>query len=281
MAQKHYEPEYIPSALNTPMLNYKVYYMKPHEKLQNFLLAAAAGGAVGLIFYGGQFLDEDGLATTATYIGNVVIFLVAGLITSFIFLPIRTKQLRDKRKAVLTRQFKELLSALATSLSSGMNLQDSLSSAYADLELQFSENGYIVKEVAEMLNGLKNNVPIEQMMVSFGDRSEIEDISNFGIVFSMCYRTGGSLSDIVRRTSNIITEKAEIAEEIETAISSNKTQFTCMMFIPVVMVIMLRTLSSTFAAGFSTPVGIAGMTVGLLIFFLAYKLGQKTMDIKG
>lgn len=281
MARKQHEPEYLPSALNTPMLNYKEYYMKPSERVCNILVAMAAGGAVGLIFYGGQFLDEDGMATVATYIGNVMIFLIIGILAACVILPIRKRQLKDKRKAVLTHQFRELLSALATSLSSGMNLQDSLSSAYEDLKLQFSDNAYIVKEVEEMLNGLRNNVPIEEMMASLGDRSEIEDISNFGIVFSMCYRTGGNLNDIVRRTSDIISEKVEIAEEIETAIASNKMQFNCMMFIPILMVLMLRSMSSSFAASFSTPVGVIGMTVGIIIFFVAYKLGQKIMDVKG
>lgn len=281
MARQQQEPKYIPSALNTPMLNYRVYYMEPFEKLKNTLLAVAAGGLVGLIFYGGQFLDEDGLATTATYIGNVVIFLLAGLIAAIIFLPIRKKQMKAKRRAQLTHQFRELLSALATSLSSGMNLQESLASAYDDLKLQFSEKAYIVREVEEMLNGLQNNISIENTIRSLGERSEIEDISSFGTVFSMCYRTGGSLKDVVRRTSSIISEKVEIAEEIETAISSNKMQFNCMMFIPILMVLMLRMMSSSFAASFSTLVGVIGMSAGIVIFVIAYRLGQKIMDIKG
>ncbi len=281
MARKQQEPKYIPSAMNTPMLNYQVYYMSPSEKAQTIFLAVLAGGIAGLIFYGGQFLDENGLATTATYVWNVLIFLAVGTFAALIFLPMRKKQLKAKRKAKLTHQFRELLSALATSLSSGMNLQESLGSAYNDLKLQFSDNAYIVQEVAEMLNGLQNNVPIEDTIVSLGERSEIEDIRSFGVVFSMCYRTGGSLKDIVRRTSNIIGEKVEIAEEIETAISSNKMQFNCMMFIPIVMVLMLRMMSSSFAASFSTPVGIVGMTVGIVIFVIAYQMGQKIMDIKG
>ena len=186
MTGKIKEPEYILSALNTPMLNYRVYYMNAAEKLQNMLLAFLAGGVAGLIFYGGQFRDAEGMATRATMIGNIVIFMLSGVIVACIFISIRKKQLKEKRKRELTRQFREMLSAISTSLSSGMNMQESLSSAYEDLCLQYSANAYIVKETAEMLNGMRNGILLEDMMESLGERSEIEDIRNFGIVFSLC-----------------------------------------------------------------------------------------------
>ena len=53
MTKKVQEPQYIMSALNTPMLNYKKYYMNVQEKIFTFLLAFVGGGIVGLAFYGG------------------------------------------------------------------------------------------------------------------------------------------------------------------------------------------------------------------------------------
>lgn len=281
MKREGREPQYIASALNTPMVNYKVYYMNRKEKIQNVLLALIAGGATGLIFYGGQFKDEDGIATMATWISNVVIFLIVGIIAVSVYLPMKSKKLKEKRKAEITHQFRELLAALSASLSSGMNMLDSLTSAYKDLELEYSKKAYIVQEVREMIDGMNNNVPIEDMMSSFGERSEIDDIKNFGIVFSMCYRTGGSLKDIVRRTNDILSEKIEIKEEIETAIASNKMQFNVMMVFPVGMVLVLRTMSSAFSASFATTAGVIAMTVAMGIFVGAYKLGQAIMDVKG
>ena len=152
----------------------------------------------------------------------------------------RCQQLKDKRKKELTQQFRSLLEALAVSLSSGMNMSESLVSAFNDLKIEYSENAYIVSEVKEMIDGIQNNIPIEDMMKSLGERSEIEDINNFGTVFEICYRAGGNMKDIVRRTNNIIGEKIEIANEIETALASNKSQFSAMMVIPVVLMLMLR-----------------------------------------
>lgn len=281
MAKKEKAPKYIMSDLNTPLLNYQVYVMSRQETVINFLLGFVAGGAVGLIFYGGQFRDADGLATNATYIGNVIIFLVIGLIAAKIFMPMRTAQLQKKRQSELARQFRSLLEALAVSLSSGMNMTDALTSAYNDLKIQYSDDAYIVAEVGEMIDGMQNNVPIERMMRSLGERSQIEDIMNFAMVFEISYRAGGNMKDIVRRTNDIISEKMEISEEIETAISSNKTQFNAMMVMPVVLVLMLRFMSSAFAASFATIPGVIAVTIAIGLFVAAYILGQKIMDVKG
>lgn len=281
MAKKIQEPQYINSALNTPMLNYKTYFMSGQEKTMTFLIAFIVGGIVGLTFYGGQFRDTDGVATTATSISNLIIFVLVGIAAWFIFYPMRCKQLKEKRKIELTQQFRSLLEALAVSLSSGMNMSESLVSAHNDLIVEYSEKAYIVGEVKEMINGIQNNIPIEDMMKFLGRRSEIDDIENFGTVFEICYRAGGNMKDIVRRTNNIISEKIEIANEIETALASNKSQFSAMMVIPVVLMLMLRMMSSSFAASFATLPGIISITIAIGLFFAAYKLGQKIMDIKG
>ncbi|MGE9976322.1 type II secretion system F family protein [Coprococcus catus] len=281
MSKKRQEPQYVMSVLNTPMLNYKVYIMSGREKRIAHLVTLLIGGIVGLTFYGGQFKDVDGIATTATMISNVVIFFATGIITNRIYLPIHCKNLCEKRRLLLTMQFRSFLEALAVSLSSGMNMTESMLSAYNDLKVEYSDNAYIVAEVKEMLEGIQNNIPIENMLESLGERSQIDDIKNFGVVFDICYRAGGNMKDIVRRTSNIISEKIEINEEIETALASNKTQFNAMMCIPVIMMLLLRIMSSQFSASFATVPGIIAITIAIGIFGIAYKLGLKIMNVKG
>ena len=281
MAKKEKGPQFIPSALNTPMINYNEYYMTTKDKVLTFLMGFVGGGLVGLVFYGNQFLDEDGNTTLASAICNVVLFVVVGLIATKIIFPLRNEQLRVKRKKELRKEFRSFLEAIAVSLSSGMNIMDSLIAAHNDLKIEYSEKAYIVEEVREMIAGMQNNIAIEEMMASLGERSSIEDIKNFGTVFEMCYRAGGNMKNIVRRTSDIISEKIEIEAEIETALTSNKSQFTVMMIIPVGMVLMIRVMMSTFARSFATVPGVIAMTIAIGIFIGAYKLGTKMTDIKG
>ena len=274
-------PQYIPSALNTPMTNYRTYVMSAKEKIINGLLIFIIGGLVALVFYGGQFLDEDGLRTQATLISDIVIFVIFGLLVTKIYMPIRREKLREKRKTRLTQQFRSFLESMAVSLSSGMNVPESLNGAYNDLKIEYTDDADMIKEVEEMIKGIQNNIAIEVMIRDLGNRSEIDDIKNFAEVFAVSYRAGGNLKDVVRKSSTIISEKIEISAEIETALASNKMQFNAMMVIPVVLVLMLRFMSSDFAASFSTVTGIFVTTIALCIFFAAYKLGNKIMKVKG
>lgn len=279
--KKQNEPEYLASALNTPMLNYRVYHMGKKEKLINGLVIFAIGGLAGLCFYGGLFRDADGNSTSATSISNLVVFVLVGLIAVKYFLPIRREQLRQKRLSELTHQFRSFLEAVATSLSSGMNMVEATIGANNDLRTQYSDSSYIVAETNEMIVGMQNNIPIEDMLESLGERSEISDIKNFAVVFRISYRAGGNLKEIVKRTNSIISERMEISEEIETALSSNKMQFNAMMVIPVVMMLLLRLMSSSFSASFATIPGVIAISIAIVIFVVSYKLGQKIMNVKG
>lgn len=281
MAKKEKKPEYVASPINTPMLNYRVYYMSKQEKLITFLAAFLVGGAIGLIFYGGQFLDALGAPTKATLICNYVIFLLAGLIAVKVFFPMRTEQLKAARNKALSSQFRSFLDSLSVAMSSGMNTYDSMKSALEDLTLEYGKNAYIVNEVSNMIACSKHNFALDETMKEFGERSEIEDIVNFSIVFSISYRAGGDTKDIVRRSNQIISDKLEISEHIKTVITSNKSQFNIMLFIPVVIVLMLRNMSSDFAKGFSTLTGVAAITIACGMFVAAYFLAQKIMDVEG
>lgn len=280
MGKTSQEPQYYLSEINTQVMNYKVYIMNLGEKLMYMSILFIAGGCIGLIFYGGLFKSE-GQDTFLTTISNLVVFAGIGALAIKFFLPVITESLRKKRIVVLKEQFVDFASALTNALGSGMNMNDSVNAVYLDLKSQYSEDAYIVAEVKELIDGLNNNLSIEQLLEQFGIRSGDEDISNFAQVFSTCYRTGGDIKSVVRRTTEMISEKIMIASEIETAITSNKMQMNVMTVLPIVIILMMRVMSAEFANSFSTIIGVIGLTASAGLTFAAYKMGQKIMDIKG
>lgn len=278
--EKITEPQYYLSATNNTVLNYRVYVMKPMEKILFFVGLLIIGGIVGLIFYGDLF-KVDGQATIATYISNLVVFLGVGMLANKMFMSTITNMLKNRRIKKLKVQFRDFLDSLSNSLSSGMNINDSLVNSCEDLRSQYSDDSYIVTEVKEMMEGVHNNIPIEDMIKDFGKRSGVDDIENFATVFETAYRTGGNIKEIVRRTTDIISEKMLINEEIQTKLTSNKMQMQIMNVIPIFLVLMMRSASTEFAEAFGSVIGVVCMTIGVVFFVLAYKIGQKLMDIKG
>lgn len=278
--EKELEPQYYLSATNMQVLNYKVYYMSAKEKILYFLLAFVVGAVIGYLFYGGLAKDEYGQATMMTYILNVVISCGVGLIAGKMFLPIRTEQIIKKRKTQLSRQFRDMLDGLTSSLGAGNNVIDSFYAVKEDLAMQYEEGAFILEELAVIIAGLQNNIAIEDMLYDFGVRSGIDDIKSFSEVFKVSYRKGGNIKDVIRNTHAILSDKMEITEDIETVVTSSKTEQNMMMVMPIALVALIKCSSPDFAANFATVSGVISTTIAIGCFVAAYFIGKVVMDIK-
>ena len=273
------EPQFIPSALNNQMLNYKVYYMSFTEKLIYFLLTFIIGGVVGLVFYGGLF-KSDGEPTTATMVSNIIVFCLVGLIAARFFVPAIRRNLKNKRDKALRKQFMNLLENLSVSLAAGNTLNDSFINAKSDMLNQYSEKDMIIQELSEIISGMDNGHTLEEMMTAFGQHAGNEDIENFANVISNCYRMGGNFKDVIRKTRNIISDKIAIEEEIETKLASNKLQHNAMCLMPIILVGMLKLSSASFAANLSSFLGVVVTTIAIAIFVSSYFWGRKIINIE-
>ena len=278
--EKIVEPQYYTSATNMQTLNYTVYYMSKKEKLLYFLLAFVVGAVVGYMFYGGLAKDSYGQATVMTYILNIVICSVAGIGAGVFFVKIRAEQIKNNRISRLKSQFRDMLEALTTSLGAGKNVVDSFNAVYDDLRVQYDENAFILKELEVILDGMNNNIDIEELLADFGERSGLDDIKSFANVFKISYRKGGNIKDVIRSTHEILSDKMEISEDIETIITGSKNEQNIMIVMPVVLIAMLKFTGGGFADNFATPSGIISTTIAIGMFIAAYFIGRKVMEIK-
>lgn len=274
------EPQWFTSVTNLPTYNYKVYYMSKLEKILYFLLAFAIGAVVGYLFYGGLGRDEFGQRTTLSWILDISIPGIVGLVAGRIFVPARTKQIRDKNARTLNSQFRDFLEAFNTSIGAGKNVVDSFHAVYDDMRIQFEEDAFIVKELEVILSGMANNFDVEDLMEDLGNRSGNDDIVSFANVFRISYRKGGNLKDTINTTHSILSDKMEIKEEIETMVSASKMEQTVMMFMPIALIGIMKAMSPDFARNFATPAGIASTTIAVGLFVVSYFVGRKILNIK-
>ncbi len=277
---KEQEPQYYMSATNIPTYNYHVYNMKLIEKILYFLLAFVVGAAVGYLFYGGIGKDEFNQPTTLTWILNITIPSIVGIVAGKMFIPVRTKALIEKQQKEISHQFRDMLDSLTTSLGSGKNISDSFISVYSDLKIQYDSDAFILKELEVIISGIHNNIAIEDVLDDFGKRSGNEDIKSFANVFRISYRKGGNIKDIIRNTQEILSDKMNIAEDIETLVASNKTEQNIMVVMPIILVGTIKLMSPEFAANFVTPAGLISTTVGLITFVIAYFVGKQILNIE-
>lgn len=274
------EPQYYMSATNIRTLNYKVYYMKLWEKVLYFLLAFAVGAFVGYLFYGGIGKNEFGDPTMLTRILDISISTITGLAAGKVFLPVRTEQIIQKRRSQLNSQFRDMLEALNTSLGAGKNVMDSFYAVNEDMKVQYEEDAFIINELKVIISGMANNIAIETLLEDFGSRSGIDDIVSFANVFQICYEKGGNIKETIRSTHEILSDKMEIREDIETVVTANKSEQNMMLVMPVLLIGMIKLTSEDMAANFVTPVGIVSSTIAIVMFVISYLIGKKVLEIK-
>lgn len=274
------EPLYEISGTNRKMINYKVYKFSSNEKILYFILAFVIGAAVAYLFYGGIGKDAYGRPTVVTYICDIVIMAIVGLVAGRLFLPIRKEQIIASRKKKLRTQFIDLLDSLATSISSGKNVPNAFAAAREDLLVQYQPDAFIVQEVDNIISGIQNNIDVGSMLLNFGERSGIQDIRTFGRVFETAYSKGANLKDVVRNTHLILSNKCEIEAQIETKVASNKNEQNIMIIMPIILIMMIKMAGADFASNFTTPTGIICTTIAVGTFVAAYFIGRKILKIE-
>lgn len=255
--------EYQPiQGLISEAVDYRVYVPSKKEKVIWFILAMVVSGLVLYVFY-----------------ESIIASVIIGIGLGFAFIPIRTKQVINKRKQRLTMQFRGLLETLSTSIGAGKNMFDSFAGAADDLAVRFSDDADIVKEVNIICSGLNNNIQIEDLLLNFAARSDVDDIESFANVFATCYTKGGNIKEVIKNTSSIIGDKIEIQMELETMVAGQKNEMNILLVMPIVFILVMKSMGGGLI-DLSSTVGILSVTASLVIFVLAYFIGKKITDIK-
>ena len=238
--------------------------MTHRERLLYTLLAAVAIFIVGMIFY-----------------QRPILALLLSLF-SLKFPKIRTAQIIRKRKQTLNTQFKEMLYALSSSMSAGRSLEMAFQDALCDLEVIYPDpETPIMQETTYILRCISMNMTVEEAISQFAARAHIEDIQNFADVIRICKRSGGNLIEVIRSTSQMITDKIETKNEIETVITAKKFESRIMTCTPIVMVAVLSAASPDYMKPvFTTVVGAVVMTVAIVLFAVSFFVGEKIMEIE-
>lgn len=246
------------------LTDYDIYIMSKRELVFYSLCGMAVMFVIGYLFYKSWLLS----------------FIL--MFTGCLFPKIRTRQIITQRRNNLTIQFKDLLYSLSSAISVGKSLETGLKDALTDLKVIYPDhNTDIIREVEYIVRGLSMSETLETMFSQFAERTHVEDITSFVDVFVTCKRTGGDLMEVIRSTSNTIGDKIETKMEIQMMVGEKKTEFRVLMVMPVAMIFVLTyTAGDYMAPVFTTIAGRIAMTVAIIMFALAYKVGSKIMKIE-
>lgn len=168
---------------------------------------------------------------------------------------------------------------LASFLSAGYSLENSLSLSVKELEGLYGKTGMITEGVFLYGSRVRMNRPVELLLADMGRRSGIQDVDQFAQVFAAAKRSGGELTDIISQTAGIIRDKIQVQEEIHTLTAARVFEQKIMNGIPFGIILYIDfTSPGFFHVMYETWLGRIFMTACLGIYVGAVFLAKKILD---
>ena len=144
----------------------------------------------------------------------------------------KKQQMVCKRQDLLCRQFKDSIQCAASSMAAGYSIENAFREAYAEMRMQYGPDALITGELRYINSCLSLNVPLEQLLYDFANRSGLEDVRSFCEVFTFAKRSGGDFIKIIHMTADRISEKNELMEAIGTEIAGKRMEQKLMNLMP-------------------------------------------------
>lgn len=198
-----------------------------------------------------------------------------------IYVVLRKREAYGKKISHKTMEFSDGMQAVSFALNTGYSIENAFAEAVGELELLYGKESSIVREFRMMVNRIKRNENLEDIMDDYAKTLNIDDVSYFSEIFRYAKRSGGDIPAIIKQTTKMIREKSEVQMEIDTIISGRKMEQKIMVCIPLGILIYLRMTTQGFVdVLYGNVLGIIVMTLCLFIYAAAAVISIRIVDIK-
>lgn len=188
--------------------------------------------------------------------------------------------LQRQRKQMLF-QFREILQMAAAALKAGYAMENAFVEAWQEYVGLYGSKTIIAQEFCNINHKVQLNMPLEQLIDDFAQRSGIEEILSFAQVFGFAKRSGGDMMKIFYATAEKIRQKSEVEREIETVVTAKRTEQRIMDLVPFGILFYVGLTSPEFLKPlYGNFLGVSVMTVCLLGYLGAFLLAEKILDIR-
>jgi tight adherence protein B len=200
--------------------------------------------------------------------------LVIALIMAALSYPFRNRYVQyiyGKRKDELTKQFRDLVYSLSTSVGTGRPLAEALTDASLSMNLIYEEDSPICTWLASAVRRMKESKESEEALFNeFAEQSGIEDIRGFADIYSISRKTGGDLIRVLAKTAEILLDKGEIQKEIQNLTAQKRLESRIISAMPLLLIIFLKFTSPDYLlVMYETAAGRILMSGALILLCLS------------
>lgn len=243
-------------------MDYRIYHLSLLEWMEAVFLSMGVAGGLSYLFYKSFW---------GMLMYPAVLYIVSKKFKN---------ERQQKRKETLILQYLDALRAVSTALTAGYAMENAWQEAQKEIRLLYGDKAIMYLELEEWNRAVRLNVPLEQLMESFGERSGDEDIVSFSEVFAFAKRSGSNFVKMMEDTTDHLRRKKETENEIAVSVASRRMEQKVMNVIPLFLLFYLQNASGEYMdVLYSNPAGILFMSVCLLLYAVAYLLSERMLQI--
>lgn len=196
-----------------------------------------------------------------------------------IYFHMLKKQKSEKCRQELVAQFKECMLSVSTSLRAGYAVENAFLESRSDMKMLYGEQSLIYQELELIRRGLVINITLEELLTDLAERSDCDEISQFAQVFSIAKRSGGNMSEIIYSSTELIGQRIDARQEIQTMLGGRRMEQNIMKCMPFAILFYIGiTYRGYFDSLYHNWQGAVIMTGCLLLYLVAFVLGNKIMQ---
>lgn len=208
------------------------------------------------------------------YRSIVAVIPLAGI--GVLFFRMQKKEKAEKCRQELVLQFRECIMSVSTSLKAGYAVENAFLESRKDMCLLYGEQSLIYRELELIRRGLVINITMEELLRDFAERSDCGEIRQFSEVFTIAKRNGGSLPEIIYQTAEMIGQRIEVKQEMQTLLSGRVMEQKIMKVMPFGILFYISvTYPGYFDMLYHNWQGAAIMTGCLAVYLAAYVLSDR------
>ncbi|MCQ2555513.1 MAG: hypothetical protein MJ171_07660 [Clostridia bacterium] len=245
-------------------MNYEKIDLSDREKLEYLLKGTILSMAVSYLFYNNLWL---GIPVAIVYALSIRRY---------------EEKLIRERKEVLLTQFKDLLYSVSSSVSVGRSLPQALTESIDFWSGTYKESDYIISELRYMTSRINElNMDDVEVLQDFGERSGLDDIKNFALIYRNAKETGFNLVEAITQATALIQDKINLEKELKTALKEKEFESKVITYAPFVIMFFFRLTSKSYLKAFiGTPKGHIIATFALILMLVAKVMSERLVKIE-
>ena len=162
---------------------------------------------------------------------------------------------------------------------SGYALENAFLESREDIRMLYGEHSAMYRELELIRRGMILNITLEELISDLADRSGIEEIEQFSAILNIAKRGGGNVTQIIRTTAEVISNKVETMQEMLTMLQGRRLEQNVMEIMPFgISLYIAAAYPGYFGTLYHNGMGIIVMTLCLAVYAGAYLLGEKILD---